>query len=61
MKAADVSLNCVLGYCSHNSIREGIRLSRAKSLSFEHNDLLDLEEKVSGSVDSLCAIQGSSL
>jgi len=30
----------------HASIRDGIRLSHAKSYSFAHNDLLDLEKKL---------------
>jgi 8-amino-7-oxononanoate synthase len=31
---------------SHASLRDGIRLSRAKSFSFAHNDLFDLEKKL---------------
>lgn len=31
---------------SHASIRDGIRLSYANSISFKHNDLLDLEKKL---------------
>lgn len=33
---------------SHASIRDGIRLSFAKSISFRHNDLNDLEAKLKG-------------
>lgn len=33
-------------YLSHASIRDGIRLSFAKSYSFAHNDLVDLEKKL---------------
>ncbi len=32
---------------SHASLREGIRLSNANSFSFKHNDLADLENKLS--------------
>ena len=35
---------------SHASIRDGIRLSFATSYSFLHNDLVDLEKKLSGSI-----------
>ncbi|HEX4887158.1 MAG TPA: 8-amino-7-oxononanoate synthase [Luteibaculaceae bacterium] len=34
---------------AHASIRDGIRLSLAKSLSFNHNDMQDLENKLSKS------------
>jgi 8-amino-7-oxononanoate synthase len=30
----------------HASIRDGIKLSNARSLSFQHNDLIDLEKKM---------------
>lgn len=30
----------------HASIRDGLRMSRAKSFSFKHNDLIDLEKKL---------------
>jgi 8-amino-7-oxononanoate synthase len=33
-------------YLCHASIRDGIRLSLAKSFSFEHNDYADLEQKL---------------
>ena len=33
---------------SHASIRDGLRLSFANSLSFQHNDLEDLEKKLKG-------------
>lgn len=33
-------------YLSHASIRDGIRLSFARSFSFAHNDLIDLEAKL---------------
>jgi 8-amino-7-oxononanoate synthase len=33
---------------SHASIRDGIRLSFATSFSFQHNDIIDLEKKLSG-------------
>src|SRR5258706_5683391 len=33
-------------YLSHASIRDGIRLSFARSFSFQHNDLNDLENKL---------------
>src|SRR3954468_19331189 len=33
-------------YLSHASIRDGIRLSFAQSISFEHNDVNDLEKKL---------------
>lgn len=33
---------------SHASLREGIRLSFAKSIAFRHNDLEDLEKKLQG-------------
>jgi 8-amino-7-oxononanoate synthase len=36
----------IYDYLCHASIRDGIRLSFAKSWSFRHNDLLDLEKKI---------------
>lgn len=33
-------------YLSHASIRDGIRLSRASSFTFQHNDLEDLQHKI---------------
>ncbi len=33
---------------SHSSIKDGIRLSLAKKISFKHNDLTDLEKKLKG-------------
>ncbi len=38
---------------SHASIRDGIRLSFATSFSFSHNDLIDLEKKLSAVTNSL--------
>lgn len=37
---------------SHASIRDGIRLSFASSFSFLHNDIIDLEKKLSGIANS---------
>lgn len=37
----------IYDYLSHASIRDGIRLSQAKAFSFHHNDLADLENKLS--------------
>lgn len=36
-------------YLSHASLRDGIRLSFAKAFAFRHNDLEDLEQKLSNS------------
>jgi glycine C-acetyltransferase len=38
---------------NHISIREGIRMSGAKSVSYKHNDLDHLESKLKASVDQL--------
>jgi 8-amino-7-oxononanoate synthase len=37
----------------HASIRDGIRLSHANAVSFKHNDLKDLENKITKSVGSV--------
>jgi 8-amino-7-oxononanoate synthase len=36
-------------YLAHASIRDGIRLSKAQSYSFQHNDLADLKNKIRNS------------
>lgn len=33
-------------YLSHASIRDGVRLSRANAISFQHNDIEDLQHKI---------------
>lgn len=33
-------------YLSHASIRDGVRLARANAISFQHNDLTDLQNKI---------------
>jgi 8-amino-7-oxononanoate synthase len=46
-------------YLSHASIRDGIRLSFAQSFSFAHNDLEDLEKKLSRATGNLFVITES--
>lgn len=40
----------------HASIRDGIRLSNARSVSFAHNDLNDLKEKLPGATGNVVVI-----
>jgi 8-amino-7-oxononanoate synthase len=46
-------------YC-HASLRDGIRLNRAKSVSFQHNDYQDLEQKLQ-SIKGNCFVVVESL
>ena len=44
---------------SHASIRDGIRLSFAQSFPFAHNDLADLEKKLSQAMGNICVVTES--
>src|SRR5687768_550044 len=44
---------------SHASIKDGIRLSLAKKYSFRHNDLADLEKKISKSTGNIFVVDES--
>jgi 8-amino-7-oxononanoate synthase len=46
-------------YLSHASIRDGIRLSFAQSYSFAHNDLNDLEKKISQATGTIFIVTES--
>ena len=60
-------LSCVAGRedtifydsLSHASIRDGIRLSLAKSYSFQHNDLVDLTKKLSNATGNIFIVTES--
>lgn len=44
---------------SHASIRDGIRLSFARSFSFEHNDVVDLEKKLRSATGNIFIVTES--
>jgi len=46
-------------YLSHASIRDGIRLGLAQSFSFQHNDTVDLEKKLSVATGNIFVVTES--
>lgn len=44
---------------SHASIRDGVRLSMARSFAYEHNDLQDLEKKLQSSAGNIFVVTES--